>query len=1847
MKRKTKRILAFLFAVVLTVTTVLSNSYMKQANAEDSSTETTEVTPVTKEGFTNLTISDFVDSSGAQMSEGVYSYVDANNKRAKFYAPDVTNFDKVLLSMYITFGNQAMTNYIDVGGISTDGKGLVVCPNSGGNLLFVDYNGVTSTPWQNGAVELKNSGVDSFINNEFLLQMSFEYGDFDDDESDTSENDVKIGVYINGVEYCDSPFIITNWDTTRIGNYLSVYRTSETDSVTLKSVEIASDDSGDSGDSEDTEDTTDPLAITLPGFLNVSVDDFVNSSGAMEEKTYAGGSSLRDTYYVPNLTNFDKVLLSMYVEFGNSGGGSRIEFGGTSDGKGYAVWPNGSGNLFFYDSNNLADDKGESNCGYVPTGTAGVSTFKQTKFLLQVSFEYGDYDDGGTVNDVKLGVYINGDMDSAKTFTIYDWDTSKMGNYFSVYRNTSSDSVTIGNVKQNNLAGYDVVTISDFQDSDGNEMEAKRYEYSTSTETFSAPEYANTTFDNTVLSMNLKFESTGGVNTRMNVGGADGNSGVWVYPRYSSGSYDQLDIYATPDCMGGSYAACRVNASDAGLDSFLNTKFQLQLTFNFVNVDSDAGTTDLLMHVYINGALCGSNTFTDCTTAKFGNCISLLRAVEDSVISVGSIDGDFPYKEITFYDFGIWNKTYEASEAGFVVNNTTSEVDTFAEVMLTGDILLDCSQDSEIIWGGTSSWKGLEMVLNSQDGITLNWRDSGVTQIVKLDPETAGVTFRGEKYKLGLSAETVDNDSDGKMDDLKIGIWFEGNLYNSEYFYIDDKASELGNYFSVYCKEAGDNVTFNSDKSLLVQPDESYEEVTFFHYGIDDGTYTNSQYGASMNVDGSYIMGDSIDKTVLCGDILLTKAVDDSDTHFSIILGGTSDNIWDGIRLWISSGDNLFVNNPAGTTIKKDDGETAVKISPSAVGLESFFGEEFNLMWSTEIVDHDNDGTNDVKIGLWINGILCEQTYYYCYGYGDSLGNRFGAQGTGEDDTVTLNSIYELTKLPDKSFDKVTFSDFGIENGEYTITSTDNSVSGNAGQTLDKVVFSGDIRIADSSSALYIYYGGLSDWNGLRFYVDGSGRLQTLWYEGGQERTTLEKILPSDAGDAKLTKFVQQTFNLMISTELGDFDGEGDAEDIKICLWFNEVRYTFSDENGGNDYLIVYDQGDNLGDHLFIYTTTGIPILLRSDAEYQKNPYYYADISEYRQSTGYKYPTLEGYVFSGWYEDEDYTTPIGKDVTSTPNGAYAKFVEEEVLSVKTQVEINTSTGAVPTDETDIRFVTTVDSLEYRQVSFFIKTGENEIDAANLSSEDARVVYEKLYYLGATAGSATNVMEYKPTVFSWMSDYFKTFTLWNIPASAYDTNITVTPYWITLDGTTVRGIETTVCVNDYKYSSSDQESKAVSFDFLGEDSMPITGYYGPYSSTLESDSLLLPDFVTDEYVKMIADSGVNVIICSNLDYASKPALVKKLLKLGEKYGVGIYVQDSTILDMDNTDDLETQLANYSGYESFIGMYLVDEPNTTSYSPNSKHNSVSTYETAAKLLDELGIKTYINLYPIADAVSISGSTITELDKYLYKSYIDDVRDTLKSQVVSWDYYPFTSETVSDMSLYFWNMDTIRTKAKDAEQPFWAFVQAGAQWNDDGEYFTSTSYYPDEYQFNWNVNTCLAYGAQGIQYFPLVQPINYAYSGSSAEDAQWDFNRNSLLGAWGNKTDWYTYAEAINKHIGAIDEVLMNSVNEGVIVSGTATTYTSSLSSTISSDVYSTYKLKSVSGNTMIGCFDYNGKTALYVVNYNMTADGSQDITLEFTGDYAVKVIQDAETNKYKTISSLTLNMEAGEGVLLVIE
>ena len=427
-------------------------------------------------------------------------------------------------------------------------------------------------------------------------------------------------------------------------------------------------------------------------------------------------------------------------------------------------------------------------------------------------------------------------------------------------------------------------------------------------------------------------------------------------------------------------------------------------------------------------------------------------------------------------------------------------------------------------------------------------------------------------------------------------------------------------------------------------------------------------------------------------------------------------------------------------------------------------------------------------------------------------------------------------------------------------------------------------------------------------------------------------------------------------------------------------------------------------------------------------------------------------------------------------------------------------------------------------------------------------------------------------------------------------------------------------------------------------MPIGAYNGLPPNGEQMSVLKEYTFDYDEVLSDYNELGVNFLFGLYNKANANIAYEKTTLELCDKYDISYLsvwngAHFETEASMQNQKNILNELTQYS---SFLGISMVDEPGYKSFAHMSTAKSAFKNAIGERADDYL---YHSNLLPnwagCEPLYNYQAGDYAETDwnvykDYTYAQYLSDYMSIYKPQILSYDFYPMVGQGNTLKDGYFENLSVIRKEALKANVPFWTFVQTCA-W-EEGQRL------PTQGELLWNVNTCLAYGAKGIQYFCGIEPWNSAPS---------EHFSGSLFYKDGTHVPVvYDSALLANKQIQAIDEVLMCSKNEGVIFVGQMPLLSEGSGAYMTKstgDTLTGYKqLSSVSAHhALIGCFDYNGKTALYVVNNSTTKKSG--VNLQFSGSAPVKgyCIRGGVKDNGFSASSLSLNLEIGEGVLVVIE
>lgn len=435
--------------------------------------------------------------------------------------------------------------------------------------------------------------------------------------------------------------------------------------------------------------------------------------------------------------------------------------------------------------------------------------------------------------------------------------------------------------------------------------------------------------------------------------------------------------------------------------------------------------------------------------------------------------------------------------------------------------------------------------------------------------------------------------------------------------------------------------------------------------------------------------------------------------------------------------------------------------------------------------------------------------------------------------------------------------------------------------------------------------------------------------------------------------------------------------------------------------------------------------------------------------------------------------------------------------------------------------------------------------------------------------------------------------------------------------------------------------SVTYDLFGDDVMPLGVWWGPYASTSgdEINGVTKPDYVSDEIFQLLKDSGVNFISCSSDQFPDARASILDTLEYCRKYGIGYFVQDTRLLNVNSGEEIEELVQEYITHPNCLGVHLTDEPRAETI-----ENLRAPYEAFSQTEYAADKQLYVNMLPSYAGTDRLGGT--------HYNYLKKFLETTKSAFLSYDNYPFRSQnqgtTYGMPSSYFEDLSTARKVANENEVPFWVFVQAGGQWEEQvGK--ASLPLFPNEGETMWNINTCLAYGAKAIQYFTFLQPTQFADAGNNDRDYQ----RNGMIGVMGNKTQWYYYVQKANVQIAAIDHILMNSAQMGVLATGYWKDRISSADKPADAGERSWRELSDISSDNedagvIVGCFDYSfeegkSRSAYYIVNTDVNE--KQKVTLRFDKKYGYDIIQRGQSVGV-TGKTVTLTLERGEGVMLAL-
>ena len=526
------------------------------------------------------------------------------------------------------------------------------------------------------------------------------------------------------------------------------------------------------------------------------------------------------------------------------------------------------------------------------------------------------------------------------------------------------------------------------------------------------------------------------------------------------------------------------------------------------------------------------------------------------------------YEQLTFSDFGVAD--------GQILNQNkwTSEVKEgdLDEILFRGKFTFPTVEQSKQfgnIYLGKADW--WTVVLNSDsagniivDAIGATFTDKTPCNLTATNPD---LQLRGEEVEIAISIQY--ENTTASATDLKIGVWIDGELSKGGYIYAKNAPlSNLTRCLHFYDADANSTVTVASVKGEITAPssdvllsaseENSYEKLTFADFGVADGEILTEAKWTSETKDGG------LDEILFRGKYTFPAA--DQVKQFGNIYLGKAD--WWTIVLNSDSAGNLCVD-AIGATF---DDKTPINLTATNPELQ-LRGREVEIDISVKY-ENTTSTTTDLKIGVWIDGVLSKGGYIYaknvplsnltrCLHFYDAAAGS-GVPVKSVKDAVAPEPEPEpedvlLSESAENNYEKLTFADFDLPDGDIlTQGNGTHFVSNVLEGDLDEVLFQGKFLYPTKEASLKPgnIYLGRANWWAIGLTMDGAGNIMLSVPSGTIENTALTNLTANNP-DVQLRG---QEVEIAISIKYEN--KTADKTDLKIGVWFDGVL-----QNGG--YIIA------------------------------------------------------------------------------------------------------------------------------------------------------------------------------------------------------------------------------------------------------------------------------------------------------------------------------------------------------------------------------------------------------------------------------------------------------------------------------------------------------------------------------------------------------------------------------------------------------------------------------------------------------------------------------------------------------
>lgn len=448
--------------------------------------------------------------------------------------------------------------------------------------------------------------------------------------------------------------------------------------------------------------------------------------------------------------------------------------------------------------------------------------------------------------------------------------------------------------------------------------------------------------------------------------------------------------------------------------------------------------------------------------------------------------------------------------------------------------------------------------------------------------------------------------------------------------------------------------------------------------------------------------------------------------------------------------------------------------------LNATAGSYFNIKIATNV--NVNSSNTDITLKVWVNNTLVKPLTEV------SSTDSVTVTVPTNQVTKTVGAYLEKTgtikikpvtpaepvdpNLPQEllngNYKRITPSDFSI-NGE--VIRTSGKKYERSSSSYNKTYFEAEIAINNKTTlgTDNIIYGGRYNIN---IFIDSRNKLMVRSQVQDSSDKNNSQIIFCERDIDKIGIELGEYFNIKIALDVTS--PTSTTRTITPQIWVNNEKVS-----NGNSQTMGKEYVTNI---MYMGNGTKIkPPAIECVIQYN-------DISPYRKNGNVAPTAPDGYIFAGWFTKETCELNEAVSPTTTSGSAYAKFIDKHLLRIQAQIPADTKDEEGATSK--LRFVTSIDSLNYNKVGFTITTNANDKTYGGFDN----IVYDKLTVTLNGDGTKDTVLGYTPRhLFGSTAVYYKAWIIEGIPSANYDSEFYATPYLETLDGTIVYGTTATKTV----------------------------------------------------------------------------------------------------------------------------------------------------------------------------------------------------------------------------------------------------------------------------------------------------------------------------------------------------------------------------------------------------------------------------------------------------------------------